>query len=226
MSPTKFNWKRQLPIILMVVGVVFLVAAIVIFAVAVPKADYAYKKVLSIVCGVLMLILAGLCGLYWYLSRDTYPNFFLFDREKKRNIAPERLKFATVSERMTFLISQLAESIEKLWQSDILLREEDTFGFRSVYKPLVAYKMLFDLGEHDVTDHYWAAFRGAPQENVEALCKALERAGEEKMAETFRLILRKYPDDNGKLKDFLRKNLGYIRSKMVVYVQKYVELFY
>ncbi len=218
--------KRMLPTILLLVGVVFLVLSILVFALAVPKADYAYKRVLEIICACLMLILAGLCGFYWYLSRDTFPNFFLFDREKKRNIAPERLKFSIVSDRMTFLMSQLADSVDQLWQSDLLHREDDTFGYKSVYKPLVAYKMLFDLGEHELNDSYWNAFRKAPKENVDALCKALARAGEEKMAETFRLILQKYPDDFSRVKDFLRKNVGYIRSKMVAYVQKHVEYFY
>ncbi|MBE6633878.1 MAG: hypothetical protein E7620_06000 [Ruminococcaceae bacterium] len=220
------NWKRFLPMILLAVGVIFLVCAILVFAIAVPKANYTYKLVLNVICAILMLVVAGLCFLYWYLSRDTYPNFFLFDREKKRNIPVEKLKFSMVNDRMTFLLSQLAESEEELWKSDLLQREEDTFGYRSVYKPLVAYKVLFDLGEHTADSGCWKLFREAPRENLLALCKALEIAGEKKMADTFLLILDKYGDDNFKAKEFLRKNLGYIRSKMVSYVKKYIELFY
>ena len=84
--------KKSLPMILLVVGAVLLVGAIWIFALAVPKADYTYKKVLGIVSAVLMLLITGLCVLYWFLSRDTYPNYFLFDRKKKRNIPVEKLR--------------------------------------------------------------------------------------------------------------------------------------
>ncbi|MBR7098096.1 MAG: hypothetical protein IKC59_01655, partial [Clostridia bacterium] len=57
--------KKSLPAILLVAGVIFLVGAILIFAIAVPRADYAYKKILNVLCAVFMLILTGLCVLYW-----------------------------------------------------------------------------------------------------------------------------------------------------------------
>ena len=223
---TKFNYKKMLPKILLVAGVLFLIGAILLFALAVPRADYAYKRVLSVICAVLMLVLAGLCVLYWVLSADTYPNYFLFDRKKKKNIPVEKLKFTMVSERMTFLVGQIAESPEELWKGDVLLHESETYGYRSVYKPLVAYKMLFDLGEQGVETSYWSYFRQAPECNINALCEALERVGEKKMVEAFRMIMARNPDDNMKIKEFLRKNMGYIRSKMVSYVVKHIELFY
>ncbi len=218
--------KKSLPLILLVVGVLFLIGAILIFAIAVPKADYAYKKILAIVCAVFMLMLTGLTVLYWFLSRDTYPNYFLFDRKKKKNIPVEKLKFTMVSDRMTFLLGQIADSPEALWKSDVLLHESETYGYRSVYKPLVAYKMLFDLGEQGVDTSYWTYFREAPECNINALCEALERVGEKKMVEAFKLIMERDPKNNMKIKEFLRRNMGYIRSKMVSYVVKHIELFY
>ena len=218
--------KKSLPLILLVVGALFLVGAILIFAIAVPKADYAYKKILAIVCAVFMLMLTGLTVSYWFLSRDIYPNYFLFDRKKKKNIPVEKLKFTMVSDRMTFLLGQIADSPEALWKSDVLLHESETYGYRSVYKPLVAYKMLFDLGEQGVETSYWTYFREAPECNINALCEALERVGEKKMVEAFKTIMERDPKDNMKIKEFLRRNMGYIRSKMVSYVVKHIELFY
>lgn len=223
---TKINWKKWLPTLLAIAGVIFLVGAILLFAIAVPKADQTYKRVLSIICAVLMLILAGLSGVYLWLSRDTYPNYFLYDRKKKKNIPVEKLKFNIVSERMTFLLGQIAESPEAIWKSDVLLHEDETYGYRSVYKPLVAYKLLYDLGEQGSDTSYWGYFRSAPEVNINALCEALERVGEKKMVEAFRMILARDPGDNTKIKEFLRKNLGYIRSKMMSYVVKHIELFY
>ena len=222
---TKFNYKKLLPKILLAAGCVFLIGAILLIALALPKAE-SYKLALGWICTVLMLVLAGLCVLYWFLSADTYPNYFLFDRKKKKNIPVEKLKFTMVSERMTFLVGQIADSPEQLWKGDVLLHESETYGYRSVYKPLVAYKMLFDLGEQGVETSYWSYFRQAPACNINALCEALERVGEKKMVEAFRMIMARNPDDNMKIKEFLRRNMGYIRSKMVSYVVKHIELFY
>ena len=222
---TKFNYKKLLPKILLAAGCVFLIGAILLIALALPKAE-SYKLALGGICTVLMLVLAGLCVLYWFLSADTYPNYFLFDRKKKKNIPVEKLKFTMVSERMTFLVGQIADSPEQLWKGDVLLHESETYGYRSVYKPLVAYKMLFDLGEQGVETSYWSYFRQAPECNINALCEALERVGEKKMVEAFRMIMARNPDDNMKIKEFLRRNMGYIRSKMVSYVVKHIELFY
>ena len=218
--------KRYLPLGLLILGGVFAVGAALILLLALPKADQDYKKILEIVCAVFMLMLTGLSILYWFLSRDTYPNYFLFDRKKKKNIPVEKLKFTMVSDRMTFLLGQIADSPEALWKSDVLLHESETYGYRSVYKPLVAYKMLFDLGEQGVETSYWTYFREAPECNINALCEALERVGEKKMVEAFKLIIERDPKDNMKVKEFLRRNMGYIRSKMVSYVVKHIELFY
>lgn len=222
----KINWKRVLPIVLWVGLAVFAIGAILLFAIAVPHADAAYKRVLSVICAVLMLLLSLLIGAYLYLSRDTYPNFFLYDRKKKKNIPVEKLGFKTVNERMSFMLTQLAESPEALWKGDVLLFEAERFGYKSVYKPLVAYKMLFDLGNQGPDSGYWNFLKTAPQENLNAIYAALERAGEKKMVEAFQLILERTDGDYAKVKEFLRKNLGYIRSKMLSYVVRHIEYFY
>lgn len=222
----KINWKKLLPVILWIGLVVFAVGAILLLAVAVPNAGAAYQRVLTIICAVLMLLLSLLILAYQWLSRDTYPNFFLYDRKKKKNIPVEKLKFSVVSERMTFLCTQLAQTPEDLWKGDVLLHGDEQFGYRSVYKPLVAYKMLYDLGEQGPDSGYWNFLKTAPQENLNAIYEALEKAGEKKLVEAFRLILSRTDDDYAKVKDFLRKNLPYIRSRMVGYTVKYIEYFY
>ena len=61
-------------------------------------------------CAVLMLLISILIGAYLWLSRDTYPNFFLYDRKKRRNIPVDKLTFKTVNERMTFMLTGIADS--------------------------------------------------------------------------------------------------------------------
>lgn len=223
---TKIDWKKWLPVLLVIVGVICLVGAILLFAIAAPRADQTYKRVFSIICGILMLILAGLCGLYYWFSKDVYQNYFLFDRKRGKNIPLENLKFSTVSERLSFLLTELADTPEQLWLSDVLLHEDDMFGYRSVYKPLAAYKMLYNLAELSEDSGYWKAFRSAPESNINAFCEALQRAGETQMVEAFRSLIERNPVDNAKIKEFLCKNLRYLRNKMMVYIKKHIELFY
>ena len=222
----KMNWKKILPIVLWVGLAVFAIGAILLLAIAVPRADLAYKRVLSIICAVLMLLISILIGAYLWLSRDTYPNFFLYDRKKRRNIPVDKLTFKTVNERMTFMLTGIADSPEQLWKGDALLFENEKFGYKSVYKPLVAYKMLFDLGNQGPDSGYWNYLKTAPKENLNAMFDALTKAGEKKMVDALRLLLERTDDDYAKVKEFLRKNLGYIRSRMVYYVVKHIEFFY
>ncbi len=222
----KMNWKKVLPVVLWAGLAVFAIGAILLLAIAVPRADLAYKRVLSVICAVLMLLISILIGAYLWLSRDTYPNFFLYDRKKRRNIPVDKLTFKTVNERMTFMLTGIADSPEQLWKGDVLLFENEKFGYKSVYKPLVAYKMLFDLGNQGPDSGYWNYLKTAPQENLNAMFDALTKAGEKKMVDALRLLLERTDDDYAKVKEFLRKNLGFIRSRMVYYVVKHIEFFY
>ena len=179
----KMNWKKVLPVVLWVGLAVFAIGAILLLAIAVPRADLAYKRVLSVICAVLMLLISILIGAYLWLSRDTYPNFFLYDRKKRRNIPVDKLTFKTVNERMTFMLTGIADSPEQLWKGDVLLFENEKFGYKSVYKPLVVYKMLFDLGNQGPDSGYWNYLKTAPQENLNAMFDALTKAGEKKMVD-------------------------------------------
>ena len=217
------SWKKMRPYAVIAAAVVCLGLAIMLFVFA--GMDHTYKKAFEIICGILLVILSGLFAMYWYLGRDTEPNFFLFVRREKRNMPVEKLTSLIVNERMTFFVGQICDSPEALWSGDVLENERN-FGYRSVYKPLVAYKMLYDLGEKDPDSNYWDYLKNASPETINVLCMTLERVGEAQLVKAFRLILEKYPDDDAKIKDFLRKNVPYIRGKMLNYVKKHIELFY
>ena len=216
--------KKWLPLIMAAALVVSIVAAILLLAVALPKADASYKKVLSIVCALLFLVLAALLAYYLVLSRDTEPNFFLFDRAKKRNISLDNLNFTIVNERMTFFLGLVCETPEQLWQEGIL-DDNRKFGYRGVYKPLVAYKMLYDLGEKDLSA-YWDLLKNASPLMIDSLCTALERGGEQEMVKAFRYIYENCKSDDKKMRDFVCGNLRYIRGRMLAYVKRHIELFY
>ena len=123
------NVKKKLPLIVSVVGVLSLIGAVLLLFVAAPNADAAYKRVLEILIGVLMLLLSGLAAFYVYVTRDAEPNFFLFDRAKKRNIPVENLTFTIVNERMRIGRAALAGGCAgKRTQAWLPSRIQTSFG--------------------------------------------------------------------------------------------------
>ena len=215
--------KKWLPAIMALAAVLSVVVAIVLF-VNMSGFDAGYKKALGGICAVLLLILAALIAFYLLLGRDTDPNFFLFERSKKRNISVDNLTFTIVNERMTFFLGLVCETPDQLWQEGIL-DDSRKFGYRGVYKPLVAYKMLYDLGEKDL-DAYWALLKNATPATINMLCEALERGGEQEMVKAFRYIYENCKNDDKKMQDFIRGNQRYLRGKMLTYVKRHIELFY
>lgn len=218
------NWKNKKPLILAVVGVISLIGAILLFCLAAPKADAAYKRALEIIIGVLMLLMAVLCGVYVYVTRDAEPNFFLFDRAKKRNIPVENLTFPIVNERMSFFLTIVCESPEQLWKDDVL-ESDRKLGFRRVYRPLLAYKMLYDLADKNIAT-YWDLLLNAEPATLNSLYSALEQGGEQEMVKAFRYIMENYRNNPEKIKDFVCGNMKYIRGRMLGYIKRNIELFY
>ena len=216
--------KKWMPIIMTAVAVISLIGSILLFAIALPKADVPYKTVLTIIMAVLMAVLTLLIVFYLLLTRDVEPNFFLFDRAKKRNIPVEELTFTIVNERMSFYLTMVCESAEQLWEEDVLERDR-LLGQRRVYRPLLAYKMLYDLADKDIAK-YWDLLICAKPETVNSLCGALEQGGEREMVKAFRFIMENYRDKPEKIKDFVCCNSRYIRGRMLGYIKKNIEYFY
>ncbi len=218
------NLKKQLPLILSVVGAVSFIGALLILFLLVPNADATYKRVLEIVISCLMIVLSLLVVYYLYITRDAEPNFFLFDRAKKRNIPVENLTFTIVNERMSFFLTMVCESVEQLWQNNVL-ESDRKLGYRRVYRPLLAYKMLYDLADKNIAA-YWDLLFAADKETVNSLCGALEQGGEQEMVKAFRYIMENYRDNPEKIKDFVCGNMRYIRGRMLGYIKRNIELFY
>lgn len=216
--------KKWLPAVLAVVALASLVLAIVLLFVAVPNANAGYKRVLGIISAILFIVLFLLIAYYLFLLRDTESNFFLFDRAKRRNIDIDQLTFAIVNERMNFFLVYINVKPEQLWQGGIL-DNNDVFGYRGVYRPLVAYKMLFDLADMD-NDTYWGYFSKASDETMNGLCRALEQGGEREMVKAIRCLMEKYGNDRDRLKDFIKSNARYVRGRMMNYVKTRIEMFY
>ncbi len=218
------NWKKYLPALMAVVGVLSLVGAALLLILAVPRADAAYKRVLEIIISALMILLSLLIFYYLYITRDAEPNFFLFDRKRKKNIPLENLNFVIVNERMSFYLTMVCESVEELWTQNVL-ESDRLLGYRRVYRPLLAYKMLYDLAEKDNAE-FWGYLCNASPDTVNSIAGALEQGGEREMVKAFRYIMENYRDNPSKIKDFICGNEKYIRGRMLGYIKRNIELFY
>ena len=215
--------KKLQTILLLSTAAICLIAAIVLFA-TMGSVD-GYKKAIGIICGVLLAVLSVLFFLYWWFARDTQPNFFLYNRRTRKNMSVQDLTPQIVLDRMTFFLAQIASSPALLWSGNVLERSNN-FGHKGVYKPLVVYKMLYDLGDKEPESDYWQNLEDASPDVIHIMCSTLERIGEKQIVQAFLLLREQEPIPGPETKDFLRGNVEYFSGKMFSYVQKYIDYFY
>ena len=209
--------KKLMPIALLAIAVIALIAAVLVF-IASSNTEMAYKKVLFRISGVLLLIMIVLVFYYLYISRDNDPHFFLLIKGTQKNMPLEQLTFSRVNERMSFFLEMLAEDPAQLW-TDGYLENNRRFLGKVAFRPLVAYKMLYDLTEQNAEDA-WRLLEDAHPDTVEVVAYALQNAGERELPETL-LELHRMPDRTGceNLRDFLKGNSKYLSdSKLFVKV--------
>ena len=171
----KINSKNTAIVLLVLAGVLIL-GGIALLLFLVPGAATFFKVCLVIIS--ILFILMGLGLLYvLYLGRDNNANFFLYDTKTQCNIPVEELSFDRVNSRMSYFLTTLSTSQEKLW-ADNVLADNGTgrFGVNDVYRPLTAYKMLYDLIEIDRPEG-WALFLCASPATIDALRDELEENG-------------------------------------------------
>ena len=214
--------KKQ-TIFLFAIAALCLIISIVIFVISGQYAGF--HRALLIVCGILLLVLAFLFVAYWALSRDNEPNFFLYNRRTRQNMPVEELTQQIVIDRMTFFLAQIADSPELLWTGNVLERTNN-FGHKSVYKPLVCYKMLYDMGDKEPDSPYWEYLEIATDDVLRIICSTLEQVGERQIVRAFRMLLEAEPKPGPQMKDFLRRNVPYFAGKMYAYVKRHIDFFY
>ena len=205
---------------------VLILGGIALLLFLVPGAATFFKICLVVIS--ILFILMGLGLLYvLYLGRDNNPNFFLYDTKTQRNIPVEDLGFDRVNSRMSYFMTTLTTSQEKLWSENALNAESERFGVNEVYKPLAAYKMLYDLGEIDSPEG-WQLFLCAAPATIDTLADALMVNGEEAMVQALRHAYNSAAgrDDIDWIRDFVMGNRKYISRRMMGYVRKNMEQFY
>ena len=223
----KINSKKLIPV-LFVTGAVLILGGILLFAIGMPHASSTFSRVMQGIIATVLCLIGVMVLYYAYLSRDTDSNFFLYDRKTGRNIDPEDLDFDRVNARMGYFMTLIASSQSEAWEGNIFEETAtERFGENEVYKPLVAYKMLYDLAETD-TDDGWRLFTTADASLIDSLADALRDADEDPMPRTLIEEYNAVEDENDieYIRDFIKGNVRYIRRRMMEYVRRNMNLFY
>ena len=218
---------KNMSLILFIVAAVLILGGIVMLALLVPGAASAFYKVCLAIISILCILMGVGLLFCLYLGRDNDPNFFLYDTKSGRNISEAELDFERINSRMGYFMTTLSTSLEKLWSDNALDAKPEKFGINEVYKPLAAYKMVYDLAEIDRPEG-WRLFLNASPAAITTLTDALLVNGEDAMAKT---LVKAYNtassiDDYEWLRDFLKGNKPYISRRMTAYVRKNLEWFY
>jgi len=211
---------RILFIVLSVVCAVLFVG-LLIFGI-VFDAAHVITTVLIFVLAVVSLALACEFGYLFIILKSAKPNFFLYDTAAKKNISVDNLTFATVNSRMNNYFSGFASSEGKLWTDKILENTGDNMS--NAFKPIVAYKLLFDLANMD-KEIGWTCFDLASVETVEFICAALESNNDGDFASLVRDYKNTNPTNIPAFREFLISNKMYLQKKMYKYVCTNIELF-
>ena len=214
--------KKTANLLVGAAGIFFAVLAVVLLVFGIVYDGGAVAKVLLFVAAVLVLALALELGYLFVLSRDTTPNFFLFNSAANRNIDVKNLDFATVNARMNKYLSSFASSEGKLWTDKIL--DDPHINIDDRYRPIVAYKLLFDIAEHDA-EAGWRCFLVASPRTVDFIARGIEQNGDAEMAATLRRLKSAQPLNMKYVRDYLVGNKRYIQKKMYKYVIENIDKF-
>ena len=170
----------------------------------------------------LCLAIAVLGAYLLMLMQDRKQNYFLYSYQSKRNIPVQKLTFQIVNSRMNRYLSGYASSEGKIWTERVL--DNPYLEMNDVFKPLVAYKLLFDLAEYD-SDNGWKLFEIASVETVDFICKGLEMNNDKEFASTLRQVKASKPLNLKFVRDYLVKNKKYMQKRMFVYVYDNIQSF-
>lgn len=214
--------KKTANLLLGIATIFFAVLAIVLLVFGIVYDGGTAAKVLLFVAAVLVLALAIELGYLFVLSRDTTPNFFLFNSVTNHNTDVKNLDFATINSRMNKYLSAFATSEGKLWTDKIL--DNPYIDIEEHYRPVVAYKLLFDIADHDA-EAGWRCFLMATPETVEFIAKGVEQNGDAEMAATLRQLKATQPLNMKYVREYLVGNKRYIQKKMYKYVVENIDLF-
>lgn len=219
--------KKYMPTILLVAGALSLLIAVVITVATVAgwENNVGLINVMLIIAAILFVALGGLVMYLAVISATVTRHFFLYDKNQGKNIKPSELTFDIVNKRMTYFMTRMASSERQVWSANIVGSEDERFGKNDVYRPLMAYKMIYDLTEHN-SPEYWQLFAKADVAIISSICDALSDNDDAQLGATLVFLREHHAGNVDKIKNFFMDNRAYLQKQMVGYVRANVDSMY
>ena len=219
--------KKNMSTILLVAGAVCLLVAVVIAIATIAGwgNNVGFINVMLMFAAVLFLALGGLIMYLAVITTTVTKHFFLYDKNTGKNIRPSELTFEMVNKRMTYFMTRMASSERQVWTANIVGSEDERFGKNDVYRPLMAYKMIYDLTEHNSPD-YWRLFAKADVAIVSSICDALSDNDDAQLGATLVFLREHHAENLDKIKNLFMDNRDYMQKQMLAYVRANVDSMY
>ena len=115
-----------------------------------------------------------------------------------------------------------ASSEGKIWTDGIL--DDEALDMADEFKPIVSYKLLFDLAHMDI-ESGWKCFELASVQTVDFICNGLEQNGDDEIANNLRLMKTAIPFQIKFVREYIVSNKKYLQGRMFRYVIDNIEKF-
>ena len=216
--------KDNLPLIFLILGGLLIIGAVLVAIFGAGSAIGALK-VCYIALTALMAVLGCVC-IYFasVISGGEDPNFFLYDTSAKSNMPIAELTFDHVNKKMTYFMSHISSTAKEVWEKDIIGGENELFGEENEFRPLAAYKALYDLATRG-NDAVWQLYIAADDDIIVSLVDALALAGDLELGKAIRYLHKNAAGNAEKTQKFLSDNVEYIQKKMLKYVKENINKF-
>ena len=214
--------QKKINKLLVIAAAFFAVLAIILFVFGVTYDKGELAKVLLIVASLFVLLLSAELSYLFLLSRKVVPNYFLFNATLNTNASPDKLTFETIDARMNKYLSSYAKNEAVLWTDGVL--EKRASEIHPLFRPIVAYKLLFDIAEND-SEAAWRCFLVSSDMTVEYIAGGLMQNNDRQLAAAILQLKRTKPVNMKQTRDFLVGNKKYIKKQLVSYVTENIEKF-
>lgn len=216
--------KDNLPLIFIILGGLLIIGAVLV-AIFGAGSSIGALKVFYIILTGLMAILGCVC-IYFasVISGGEDPNFFLYDTSAKCNMPIEQLTFDHVNKKMTYFMSHISSTAKEVWEKDIIGSENELFGEENEFRPLAAYKVLYDLSTRG-NEAIWHLYITADDDIIVSVVDALALAGDVELGKAVRYLHKNSEGNAEKTQKFLTDNILYIQKKMLKYVKENINKF-
>ena len=218
------NLKKKLPLIFLILGGLLILGGVLMLIFGAGD-SFGFLKVMFIITSIVMILLG--CTCIYFVSTLTVkadPNFFLYETSTKTNMPIEELTFEHVNRKMTYFMSHVAKNAREVWEVDVVGSENEIFGDENQFRPLAAYKVIFDLEDRG-NETMWALYLGASDEIIVSIVDALALGGDVELGKAIRQLHKNAEGDAEKTQKFLSDNKVYIQKKMLKYVKANIEKF-